>query len=145
MEPFRCSFNHTCVIILFLRSIVAPALTFNVVNSGASDYIIDGVAAKSLAVSRGQTYAFNVSASGHPFWINSVQGTGQTNAYTTGVYVNGVQTGILYFVVPANAPDRLYYNCEYHGAMTGTIAVFDRKSFHATFFLGGVLGVARLR
>lgn len=90
-------------------------------NSGASAYIINGATNPSLTLCKGFTYTFNLSASGHPFWIKSVQGTGTGNAFSTGITGNGQATGTLVFTVPAGAPSTLFYNCEFHGGMTGTI------------------------
>ena len=64
---------------------------------------------------------FAVNATGHPFYINSVQGTGTGNAYSSGVTGNGTEVGNVTFAVPADAPDTLFYNCSFHPAMTGTI------------------------
>ena len=89
------------------------------------DYMIDGQADPSITVTRGETYTFNVSSQGHPFWIKSVQGNTQANAYNDGVTGNGTQSGTITFVVPSNAPDTLFYNCEIHSMMTGQINVVD--------------------
>jgi hypothetical protein len=59
-----------------------------------------------------------VNAPGHPFYINTVQGTGTANAYNSGVTGNGAVNGMVKIVVPTNAPNTLYYNCEFHGMMT---------------------------
>ena len=95
--------------------------TFTVTNSGASAYQIDGANNPTLTLVRGFTYTFNVNASGHPFYIKTSASTGTGNQYTTGVTNNGVQVGTLTFVVPSNAPATLYYICQYHGSMVGTI------------------------
>ena len=99
--------------------------TFTVTNSGASAYLIDGTSNASITLERGSTYNFNLSVSGHPFWIKTSASTGTGNAYSTGVTNNGAQSGTLTFVVPSNAPNTLYYICQYHGGMVGTITVTD--------------------
>jgi plastocyanin len=50
------------------------------------------------------------------------QGTGTANAYASGVTNNG---GIRKdnFTVPMDAPGTLYYNCQFHGSMNGTITI----------------------
>ena len=95
--------------------------TFTVTNSGASAYQIDGSNNPTLTLVRGFTYTFNVNASGHPFFIKTSASTGTGNQYNTGVTNNGVQVGTLTFVVPSNAPATLYYICQYHSSMVGTI------------------------
>ena len=65
------------------------------------------------------------NASGHPFWIKSVAGNGLANTYSNGVTNNGAETGTITFVVPQNAPNTLYYNCQYHPAMAGVINIVN--------------------
>ena len=100
------------------------AATFNVTNNGASNYIIDGQNNPTLKLVRGFRYHFSVNVSGHPFWIKTSATTGTSNA-ATGVTNNGAQTGTIIFQVPLNAPATLYYICQYHGSMVGTINVVD--------------------
>ena len=100
------------------------AATFNVTNNGASNYIIDGQNNPTLKLVRGFRYNFNVNVSGHPFWIKTSQSTGTGNG-ASGVTNNGAQTGTIVFEVPSNAPATLYYICQYHGSMVGTINVVD--------------------
>lgn len=98
--------------------------TLTVTNSGASAYIINGATNPSLTLCKGFTYTFNISASGHPFWIKSVQGAGTSNGFAGGgLSANGKDTGSIVFTVPAGAPATLFYNCEFHGGMTGTITI----------------------
>jgi hypothetical protein len=37
--------------------------------------------------------------------------------YNSGVTGNGAVNGMVKIVVPTNAPNTLYYNCEFHGMM----------------------------
>ena len=99
--------------------------TFNVTNDGANAYIINSQSNPDLTLVRGRTYTFNVNASGHPFAIKSVQGPGTGNLFSEGVTNNEADTGVVTFVVPADAPDTLYYDCEAHGAMTGTLHIIS--------------------
>ncbi len=103
--------------------VAAGTTAFTVVNSGATAYLMNGSANAALTLQRGQTYTFNITASGHPFYIMSVQGTNTANAYTGGVTGNGTQNGTLTFIVPSNAPNTLYYDCSNHSSMTGIITV----------------------
>jgi hypothetical protein len=52
-----------------------------------------------------------------------VQSIGTASAYNNGVTGNGTESGTLTFVVPANAPSTLFYNCQFHASMTGTINI----------------------
>ena len=101
------------------------ARNFNVTAPNASVYTIDGSSNPTLALLRGFTYTFTVNASGHPFWIKTSQTTGTGNAYSSGITNNGITSGVLTFSVPYNAPNTLYYICQYHSAMTGTITISD--------------------
>jgi hypothetical protein len=97
--------------------------TFTVTANGVVSYQINGSANPTLDLVRGQTYQFQVSAPGHPFWIKSVQSAGTVNAYSSGVTNNGTDSGTVTFTVPADAPSTLYYNCQIHSLMTGVINV----------------------
>jgi len=86
-----------------------------------------------LTLRVGLTYAFSFGAIGpaHPFYINTVQGTGSANAYPTslasGLDHNGATSAatVMTFKVPASAIGTLYYNCGNHVEMTGVINVID--------------------
>jgi hypothetical protein len=91
--------------------------------SAPTSYNVNGQENPDLTLIRGQTYTFDISASGHPFYIMSVQGTNTADAYNIGVTNNGADSGSITFYVGAGTPDTLYYNCSAHAAMTGTITV----------------------
>lgn len=99
-----------------------------VVNNGMSSWTINGQTNPPLTLVRGQTYEFamqNVNGA-HPFNINTINTTGTANLYNNGVTNNGASgTQTLTFVVPANAPSLLHYNCGNHAAMNGSITVVD--------------------
>jgi hypothetical protein len=84
----------------------AASTTFDVTNSGQSAYVIGGVNNPTLTLTRGQTYVFNVTASGHPFWITTVRGAGdaEANAFNQGVTANGSSPGMVAFLVPPTCP-----------------------------------------
>jgi len=100
------------------------AADFTVVNSGLSAYIINGQSNPGLTLHRGRTYTFDVNASGHPFWIKTIQGIGTGNGYS-GAANNGDDVGTITLVLPTNAPSALFYNCRFHAGMTGNITVID--------------------
>ena len=105
--------------------------TFNVTNSGAGAYSFTGVGTgessansnPTLYLTRGESYTFSINASGHPFYIKTVNGTGTGNQFANGVSGQGTQVGDVVFTVPMNAPNKLYYNCQYHSSMNGTIHI----------------------
>ena len=95
---------------------------FTVTNNGSGNYVINGQSNPTLSLTEGQTYTFNINASGHPFWIKTNISTGTEYAYNTGVTNNGTDNGTITFVVPVGAPT-LYYNCQFHSSMAGTINI----------------------
>lgn len=106
------------------------SLEFNVVNRNAQDYIFNGngftdAADPVLTLKRGETYIFNINAAGHPFYIKREQSAGAVNAYNAGVTNNGTEVGTVTFTVPMDAPDILYYNCQFHSIMTNQITITD--------------------
>jgi hypothetical protein len=103
---------------------IAPN-TFNVTANGSSNYVINGSSNPTLGLNEGETYTFNINAVGHPFWIKTTSSTGTGNSYNSGVTNNGTDNGTITFVVPYDAPSTLYYNCQFHSAMAGTINVTD--------------------
>lgn len=101
------------------------------VTAGSGVYVFsgDGTTADNnptLYLTRGETYEFDVNASGHPFYINTSNSTGTSNAYSDGVTNNGTASGTIKFVVQMDAPDTLHYNCQYHSSMNAPIYILDR-------------------
>ncbi|HMM66167.1 MAG TPA: hypothetical protein PKC03_04435 [Dokdonella sp.] len=113
-----------------------PVVSLSVVNSGMTSWVIDGADNPPLTLLRGRTYEFvmqNVSAV-HPFNINTTNATGSASQYNNGVTNNGATgTQTLTFVVPANAPDSLHYNCGNHAAMNGPITIITDVIFASGF------------
>lgn len=107
----------------FLEPYKSLPTVFTVTNNGSGNYVINGESNPSLQLQRGVTYTFNINAVGHPFWINIVSGIGTGNAYNSGVTNNGTDYGTITFTVPYNVPSTLYYNCQYHSGMAGTINI----------------------
>jgi hypothetical protein len=99
-------------------------MSFNITNSGRSSYIIDNVSNATINLVRGNQYVFEINASGHPFWIQTSSGSYKSkNVYSSGITDNGIQDGTLIFNVDVNAPNTLYYVCEYHSSMRGVINI----------------------
>tara|TARA_B100002019_G_scaffold293364_1_gene320435 strand:+ start:12790 stop:18345 length:5556 start_codon:yes stop_codon:yes gene_type:complete len=111
------------------------AAAFAVVNSGSGAYAFNGDGFSgatnnpTLYLQRGLKYKFSVNASGHPFYIKTNNVIGSGSLYSTGVTNNGAAVGDIFFEVPMNAPDLLYYQCQYHAQMHGLIRIFDINTF----------------
>jgi hypothetical protein len=100
-------------------------ITLTVTNSGSGAYVINGSNNPTLSFIRGHRYIINVNASGHPFWIQTVSGAYSSgNIYSTGVTNGGTDNGTIIFEVPYDAP-QLYYACQFHSSMAGSITVSD--------------------
>ena len=99
--------------------------TIDISNRGASDFVISQKNDPDITLERGKTYEFNIDAPGHPFWIKTINSTGTGNSYSDGVTNNGATNGTIIFKVPEDAPDQLYYNCQIHSSMNGTIKIVD--------------------
>ena len=106
------------------------SISYEVSNQAASAYLFTGEGLNSavnpdITLQRGETYEFVVNAPGHPFLIKSEQTTGTDNTYNNGVTNNGAAQGTVTFTVPNEAPDTLFYVCEFHGPMTGTFNIVN--------------------
>ncbi len=109
--------------------ITDPQLTFNIGNIGTGGYTIDGVNNGDISLNRGNTYNLVINAVGHPFWIQSVSGGySSSNIYSSGITNNGTENGTITFTVPSNAPNTLYYACQYHSSMQGRILITGSDS-----------------
>ena len=113
---------------------------FDVTAAGGKFYLSEITAGSHITTSqverpainlhRGHTYKFrsSSSAASHPFFIASSPGGGGYGAeYTSGI-TNSRAAGegqSLYFKVPQNAPERLYYECGAHSNMGGTIQIWQ--------------------
>ena len=102
--------------------------TINVTASSASDYTLSGADRNgnvtgndpSVTIKVGDTVDFAVDASGHPFYLKTVQGTG-TNDLISGVTNNGATDGTVSWT--PSATGTYYYQCSLHNGMNGTITV----------------------
>ena len=106
------------------------------VGAANSKYVLtgtdrmDSVSAKdnpTLHLKVGDIIVFDLKASvsTHPFWVGISQQTGQVtwgNAMGT-ITNNGATSGTITWDTHNALPGTYYYNCEFHGTMTGTIFV----------------------
>lgn len=107
-----------------------PVIEFIIGANGSSDYTFSGPGFPSgtendpnLVLYRGHTYRFrNTTGGSHPFLIKTSPGTGTGNQFTDGV--SGSSTGTVIFEVPMTpSTTTLYYQCEFHAGMVGTITI----------------------
>lgn len=102
-------------------------INFTVTNSGSGAYLINGASNPTLTVIRGLTYTFTINASGHPFWIQTTIGAYNAGTvYSNGITNAGTQVGTITWKVSNDAPSTLYYVCQNHSVMNGTINVINK-------------------
>jgi hypothetical protein len=115
-----------------------PALDYYITNSGSGAYIVNGVSNGTIYFEKGKKYRIHVNATGHPFWIQTSSGAyNSENVYSTGITNNGTQNGHIIVELAQNAP-QLYYACQYHSSMAGSINI---GSFASNLTLSGDLTV----
>tara|TARA_B100001057_G_scaffold185038_2_gene185736 strand:- start:94 stop:2067 length:1974 start_codon:yes stop_codon:yes gene_type:complete len=103
--------------------------TFSLSGSSSPNYIFAGgnhffsgaTNNPTLYLTRGVKYKFTNISSSHPFRIQSQNSAGGS-LYSTGVSNNN-GTGTVTFIPPMDAPDELYYYCNAHSSMNGTINI----------------------
>jgi subtilisin family serine protease len=113
---------------------VAPVVTtynISVTNSGSTSYVLSG-SDRNGAVSGndptieflvGDVIEFNLSVSGHPFWIKTAAVTGTGSTVSTGVTNNGQQSVTCTWNTTGVTPGTYYYICQFHGSMVGQIII----------------------
>ena len=137
-------------------------LTHNITigDIGGNKYLFNNDTSEpqpTITLIKGMTYYFNLNISGHPFHLQtSGNGYNSSNSYTShssyssgylshssGVSdgsAQGKTSGILTFSVPYNAPDTLYYQCQYHSGMFGIFNIVNGNTLStaSTTTIGGI-------
>ena len=107
-------------------------------NTGVNKYYISGVETPTLTFIRGSTYTFTQATStntNHPIRLSTTSngthasGSQYTSGWTT-TGTPGSSGASSQFIVPADAPNTLYYYCQHHSGMGGasSINVADSNS-----------------
>jgi len=117
----------------------------NVTASGSAGYIFDQYGTSTvnpvIYVTSGQTLAFNLNVSGHPFLIQTSASanysTGLEHVSTTGTVLSttsaqGQISGTLYWKIPYGITGNYKYQCSIHGGMNGNIVVTDANVSNIT-------------
>ena len=97
-----------------------PVVMEMTITVSGMKYYINGIQQADIVLYRGFTYNFDLSSSTlayHPFTLGTLAEGGQ---YTSGT---STTNQILSFTVPLDAPDDLFYYCQNHGNMGGSIEV----------------------
>ena len=103
-------------------------------DSGSYD---DGIKDPTLTLKRGELYTFSINSLNivdggsinpderQPFYIKTQRKSGTEFQYTTGITNNGTTFGTLTFIVPFDAPDRLFYVNGNNVSASGVIDIVD--------------------
>jgi len=102
--------------------------SISVTASSSADYTLSGTDLNGtvsgndpdLNFNVGDQITFSVNASGHPFYLKTVAGTGTDNL-VSGVTNNGTENGNV--VWTPSAAGTYYYQCSAHAGMVGTITI----------------------
>jgi hypothetical protein len=120
----NCISEEFPIIITTTTTTEPLAADFLVTNSGAGAYIINDESNPNITLTRGQIYTFDINSPGHPFWIQSVPAPySSDDVYNVGITNNGTDFGTIIWNVDLLAPSTLYYVCQFHSVMTGTITI----------------------
>ena len=120
--------NSTLYILIMALLSVSSVWADEVIQfktKGEPAYFVNDVQNPEITLKRGMTYQFEMNAPGHPLWIKTNISAGKNDAYTNGIAGNGTDRGKITFVVPADAPAVLFYNCQFHVVMNGKINITD--------------------
>jgi hypothetical protein len=110
-------------------NLTEPSVDYYITNSGSGSYTVNGVANGLIYFEKGKKYRIHINAPGHPFWIQTVSGAYSSgNVYSTGITGNGTAAGHILVELPQSAPDDLYYACQYHSSMQGSISVQSQNT-----------------
>ncbi|MDA7888957.1 Ig-like domain-containing protein [Pirellulales bacterium] len=92
----------------------------------AGAYEINGARNPTLIVRRGQIYNFKLDVANHPLYLQTTgNGYQPENAFNRFFQGQGRTEGEHMWIVPADAPDELFYQCEFHPVMFGKIIIVD--------------------
>jgi subtilisin family serine protease/plastocyanin len=111
-------------------SVTPPPVNWeiSVTNNGNTGYTMSGTDRQgavsgdnpTIRILRNDTLTFNVSATGHPFWLKTAESTGTGDAIP-GVSNNGAEEGTVAYQFTSTGT--FYYACEIHSSMAGPIIV----------------------
>ena len=97
-----------------------PVVMEMTVTVSGGKYNVNTESQGTIELYRGFTYTFDLSSSTlayHPYKIGT---SSEGNEYTSGMSTTG---SILSFTVPLDAPSSLYYYCDVHAGMGGSISI----------------------
>ncbi len=127
------TFPRTATIYGVSPSPQAQVYNFTVGNSGASHYTFTGSDRDNtfsnsndptINCNAGDMLVFNVSASGHPFYVKTSATTGTGNQVSTGTITGqGTVSGAVTWDTTGVTPGTYYYICQFHGGMVGSIII----------------------
>ena len=138
---------------------INAAAEIDVTHNGSGNYLFDSHysgANPTLYLESGRSYALNLAVTGHPFHLQTVSGayssgnpytTGLTHIATDGTVTTGAsallkETGTLYIEIPSGTNTTIYYACQYHSSMAGSIVLQDNTATYASAGFAIAMSVA---
>jgi len=92
----------------------------------AGAFAVAGQESPDLVVRRGQAYVFDLNIPDHPLYPQTTRSSYvEANVYSEGFQGNGHTFGCHEWVVPADAPDELFYQSGLEAEVFGKIIVID--------------------
>ena len=122
--------------------VVSTYAVSSVDNAGNKGYTFNGNLTQNPTIElyRGQTYKFDIGTPGLPFTIRTSRLIESDNEYSLGITNSGTDDGIVEFVVPINAPERLYYVSETDVNTGGLFRIADIESSTSIDIDADILG-----
>ena len=123
-QPKAVSKTLTLGVTFTWSSIIGGVRVYVINGSDRATTHVDAQNAQ-ININQGDTLVFNVSATGHPFWIKTTPSSGGSNAVTTGTITNnGQQSSNLTWDTIGVTPGTYYYVCSIHWtSMQGQIII----------------------
>ena len=89
-------------------------------------FVVNGIQGRTLILTRGKTYTFNVDSNPmHDFYLSTDPVGWGVGTLTEGVEGNFIYKGVVTFKPAAATPDAVYYQCRNHKYMGGKIHVVN--------------------
>ena len=128
---YKCG-NHSSMggTIVIQSSAPLPGYSIDVTAADNDDYTLIGKDSTGnvsgddidITIKEGDRINFIVDASGHPFYLKTISGSGTGNQIS-GVTGQGLANGVVYWTAPAGSTGTYYYQCGNHASMSGKLIV----------------------
>ena len=115
------------VVVIDPTPVISGGFNVVVVDTGVQNkYFINNSESPTLELVRGLSYEFVFNTTGHPFWVQYTDNANtysDIDTYVLGMTGTAMEIGTMVWTVPTDAPDVLYYRCQFHSGMGGMITI----------------------